>query len=227
MVTPLVSESAITASLFFAIGYGRTPSSQGPALPEELRETVAARLGEQGSGDSLAQALDAVRAGREAVQNDATLTISVQRYEQHRSQFLAEHATTGGKGKNVWPVGSTTILKRAGGSWNSALASAGLAVSSRERAAGFGRARFTTEQFQAAIRDFALAAAREGSSTSYRNYTEWRKQSQEHGRMDLPSGPSIRNSYGSWSAALQSVSDQSSTVRSSTGGEEPGRESGG
>lgn len=203
MATRPVSESAITASLFFAAGVGRTPSSGSPPLAQELRDTVAAMLQDQGAQASITEALDAVRAGRDAVAGDASLSLSTQKYESLRAQFLAAQGTPSGAGRNVWPVGATTILKRSSGSWNAALQSAGLAVSARARPSGFGTARFTAEQFRAALRDFTGGGAREGFTTSYQSYLDWRKLQQQRGRTDLPSGPSIRNSYGSWSEALK------------------------
>lgn len=197
-----VSESAITASLFFAIGVGRTPSSQSPALAEELRGTVTAMLRGQGAQGSIDEALEAVRAGRDAVASDPSLSLSTQRYELLRGQFLAAQGTSPGKGRNVWPVGATTILKRSSGSWSAALQNVGLAASARARPSGFGTARFTAEQFRAALRDFTGDGAEEGFTTSYQSYVDWRKLQQQNGRTDLPSGPSIRNTYGSWSAAL-------------------------
>ncbi|MGJ9425342.1 hypothetical protein ACHABX_05800 [Nesterenkonia halotolerans] len=206
MAAPAAPESAITASLLFAVGSGRVPSNEAPELPAEMTETLAKLLAHQGAEDHVARVVEVVRAGLEAVNADSSLTLSAQRYDTLRREFLAE--TGSAAGRVVWPVGSTTILKRAGGSWNSALVRTGLVASTKTQASGFGRARFTAEQYRTAVRDFARAAARKGGSTSYQNYLAWRRRSQEEGRSDLPSGPSLRNSYGSWSAALQDVEDQ-------------------
>ena len=214
MAAPSVSESAITASLFFAIGVGRTPDAQSPPLAEDLRDTVTRMLQDQGAGGSVMQALDAVRAGRDAVALDPSLSLSAQKYERLRSQFLAAQPATPSRGRNVWPVGASTILKRASGSWSAALHNVGLAASSRARPSGFGTARFSADQFRTALRDFTTHGARAGFTTSYQSYVDWRKREQQHGRTDLPSGPSIRNSYGSWSAALE---------RDGVQPEEPGR----
>lgn len=203
MAAPSVSQSAITASLLFAIGVGRTPDRESGALAVELRETVAQMLQDQGAPGSITQALDAVRAGRDAVLSDPSLSLSAAKYQALRSQFLAAQPAAPGKGKNVWPVGASTILKRAEGSWSAALQNVGLAASSRARPSGFGSARFSAEQFRAALQDFTATGARAGFTTSYQSYVEWRKAEQQGGRTDLPSGPSIRNTYGSWSAALE------------------------
>lgn len=162
-------------------------------------------LHDQGTPELVSDALERVRSGRAALSLDPSLSISAQRYERMRTDFLATHGIKAGKGRNIWPVGSTTILKRAGGSWSSALTSAGLAASTAPRASGFGRAKFTPEQFAAAVRDFVAEAAVQATSTSYQNYVDWRKQQRDAGRDDLPSGPSLRNTYGSWSAALKEV----------------------
>lgn len=203
MAAAPVTEGAITASLLFAIGYGRTPSSAAPDLSEELRSPVSAMLQDQG-GDS-EPALQAVQAGLEALSQDPSLSISAQRYDQLRSEFLRAQGIEPGKGRNLWPVGGSTILKRAGGSWSEALRRAGLGVTAKSTATGFGSSRFTPEQFTAAIQDFLEDAPRQGLTLSYQSYLAWRELSQERGRTDLPSGPSIRNTYGSWSAAIASA----------------------
>jgi len=200
MAAAPVTEGAITASLLFAIGYGRTPSSPASDLSPELREPVTKTLQDQGC--DLGPALDAVQAGLEALKQDPSLSISAQRYDQLRSEFLRAQGIEPGKGRNLWPVGGTTILKRAGGSWSEGLRRAGLGVTAKSTATGFGSSRFTPEQFTAAIQDFLEDATRQGLTLSYQSYLAWRKLSQERGRTDLPSGPSIRNTYGSWSAAL-------------------------
>ncbi|MGJ9373889.1 hypothetical protein [Nesterenkonia sp. CF4.4] len=203
MAAPSVSESAITASLLFAIGIGRTPKRESPELSADLQDTVTKMLQDQGAAAQITQAIEAVRAGRDAVAADPSLSLSAQKYGQLRSQFLAAQDAAPGRGRNVWPVGASTILKRASGSWSAALQNVGLAASSRTTPTGFGTARFSEEQFRAALRDFTADGARAGFTTSYQSYVDWRKLEQQGGRTDLPSGPSIRNTYGSWSAALE------------------------
>ncbi|WP_120002849.1 hypothetical protein [Nesterenkonia muleiensis] len=201
-----VPQSAIDASLWVILGHSladKTPPSAGSQpVPAEASEAVGRMLAEQGSAELESAVLETIRAGLHALGRDPSLTLSASRYDALRGEFMDSHRIHAGKGRTLWPVGSTTILKRASGSWSQALAHAGLAVSAETRPAGFGRARFTSEQFSAAIFDFTSQALREGSSTSYQNYVAWRKRQQQAGRTDLPSGPAIRNSFGSWSAAL-------------------------
>lgn len=203
MAAPSVSQDAITASLLFAIGVGRTPERESPALAEDLRDTVTQMLQDQGAAGSISQALDAVRAGRDAVASNPSLSLSAARYQTLRSEFLAAQPAAPGRGRNVWPVGASTILKRAEGSWSAALRDVGLATSTRATPSGFGSARFSADQFRSALRDFTATGAQAGFTTSYQSYVDWRKAAQQGGRTDLPSGPSIRNTYGSWSAALE------------------------
>lgn len=203
MATPQVPASTIEASLLFALGSGKTPGpSTSPELPEEMVEGVSRMLSDQGTPALIPQVLETIRAGRQHVERDASLTISAQRYEQVRGDFLQAHGIESSKGRNIWPVGRTTVLKRAGGSWSEALRAAGLGVSTKQRAAGFGTARFSPEQFVAAIGEFKGAAAQGTFTTSYQNYIQWRKSEVERGRTGLPSGPAIRNTYGSWSSAI-------------------------
>lgn len=201
-----VPRSAIDASLWVILGHSLADKIPPPAgsqpVPPEASVAVARMLAEQGSAELESTALETIRAGLHALAQDPSLTVSASRYDTLRGEFIDSHRIDAGKGRTLWPVGSTTILKRASGSWSQALAEAGLATSAEPRPAGFGRARFAPEQFSAAIFDFTSQALREGSSTSYQNYVAWRKRQQQGGRTDLPSGPAIRNSFGSWSAAL-------------------------
>lgn len=208
MAAPSVSDSAITTSLLFAIGLGRNLDPESVPLAQELQDSVTQMLRDQGAAEKIAQALDTVQAGRDAVTSDPSLSLSAQKYAQLRAQFLNTQGTAPGRGRNVWPVGASTILKRASGSWSAALQNVGLSASSRARPSGFGSARFTEEQFRAALRDFTVTGGQAGFTTSYQSYVDWRKLQQQQGRSDLPSGPSIRNTYGSWSAALEREGEQ-------------------
>lgn len=219
MPSPAVSDAAVRASLFFAVGKNLPASGNQPgndrlssqkksasadkSLDPDIAQAVTHMLAEQGTGELTHSVLETIQAGKRAVSGNSQVSISAQRYDQVRKEFLSAHGITAGKGKSVWPVGSRTILKQSGGSWSQALREAGLAASSRNTSSAFGAARFTPDQFTAALQDFATASAESGNSTSYQNYVSWRKAQQDQGRADLPSGPSIRNTYGSWNAALE------------------------
>lgn len=202
-----VPRSAIDASLWFMLG--RSLAEAAPTLldsqqvPGEAAEVVTQMLADQDSAELTSQVLETIGAGLHALDQDPSLSLSAARYDTLRREFIDSHSIHSGKGRSLWPVGSSTILKRASGSWSQALADAGLAASAESRPAGFGRARFTPEQFSAAVADFTAQAQREGTSTSYQNYLTWRKRQQQAGRTDLPSGPAVRNSFGSWNAALE------------------------
>lgn len=201
-----VPRSAIDASLWFVLGRSLnadTPQTPGAeALEPELVDSVCTMLNEQGSAPLAPSVLDTIQAGRERLRTDSSLTLSATRYDQLRTEFLTAHEVHGGKGRTLWPVGSTTALKRAEGSWSAALARAGLATSFTPKNSKFGKARFTAEQFQSAIADFAAAAEAAGFSATYQAYVTWQGEQKQQGRTDRPSGAAIRNTYGSWSAAL-------------------------
>lgn len=202
-----VSQYAIDTSLWFILGRslpeGASRPDDSPSLPPEAAEEVTQMLEEQGSAELQTVVLETIRTGLRGVKQDPSLTLSASRYEKLRGEFIEEHQIDAGKGKALWPVGGTTILKRASGSWSQALAHAGLAASTGPRPTGFGKARFTPEQFSQAIAEFTEQAQREGTSTSYQNFVSWRKDKLGTGRKDIPSGPSIRNTFGSWSSALK------------------------
>ncbi|WP_300345689.1 hypothetical protein [Nesterenkonia sp.] len=200
-----VSRSAVEASLWFMLGRSlpESAASTPEPVPEEPAAAVNQMLRDQGSAELEDEVLATIGAGLSALRQNPGLSLSAGRYDQLRREFLTVRRVASSSGKTLWPVGSTTILKRCGGSWSAALSSAGLAATESPATSGFGRARFSSEQFTAAVRDFCAAAEASGSSTSYQNYVQWRKQQQEAGRSDLPSGPAIRNRAGSWKAALE------------------------
>ncbi|TLP74207.1 hypothetical protein [Nesterenkonia sphaerica] len=205
MVAPLVPDSALHASLLFAVGQGKRPTEPAPELDSEMVEAVSTMLSNQGSAHLIPQVQEALQAGAQSLQRDPELTISAKRYAEIRNEFIAAHHIRSSKGKQIWPVGATTILKRAGGSWNEALRTAGFSTSKHQVPQGFGSAKFSPEQFAAAMRSFTSDAARGNYSTKLQHYVEWRKHLLKRGRTDIPSGPAIRNFYGSWSAALEST----------------------
>lgn len=207
-----VPRSAVDASLWFMLGRSRTadtPVTPGrEALDPQLIEAVTTMLNDQGSAPLVPAVLDTIQAGRERLGADPSLSLSASRYDQLRADFLTAHRIQGGKGRTLWPVGSTTALKRAGGSWNAALNQAGLATSSTPKNSRFGKARFTAEEFQSAVADFAAAADDAGSAATFQGYVKWQGEQKRAGRSDRPSGAAIRNAYGSWSAALAARGDQ-------------------
>src|SRR5699024_2016450 len=198
-------QSAIDAGVWFilgrSLGVSAPHTSGAPSLDSELVETVTTMLEEQGSAELAATVLDTIRAARERLRAHPSLTVSATRYDQLRAQFLSAHQVHGGKGRVLWPVGSTTALKRAG-SWSAALAQAGLSTSSTPKSSKFGRARFSPEQFQSAMAEFAATAEETGFSPTYQAYVRWQGEQKGQGRTDLPSGAAVRNTFGSWSAAL-------------------------
>lgn len=202
MAAPLFPESALTASLLYALGHDRDPDAAGSELPAEMVEEVTGLLEDQGTAQLIPQVLASVRAGQQRLEQDPSATVSANVYTELRKKFIADHGIVSSKGRRVWPVGTITLLKRAGGSWNQALKSAGLATSTQQRPKGFGVATFTPEQFDIAIEDYKNDAKEAGFATKYDNYLEWRKYHLSKGRTNLPSGPAVRNHYGSWSKAI-------------------------
>lgn len=229
MSAPQVPQAALTASLWFAVARkSQVTRPQGAQpLPDDIVEAVTTMFEGHDAPEQLPEILEAVAAGRELIVHDATLTLSAGGYDRLRKEAIAAFGLSSGPGKSLWPVGGTTILKRAGGSWSRALEQAGLATSSDSTAAasassqeasserpqgsetgtagvsGFGRARFSAEDFRAAIREFKKTAEHTGQSLSYQSYVDWRKEQVQQGRKDLPSGPALRNTCGSWKSAVE------------------------
>lgn len=204
MPAPPVSDLAIRASLLFAVGCGRESAEHSEPVDAELAAEVRRMLADNGRDAAVNDALEAVQAGQAAIAGDP-VTISAQRYDRLRAEFLKQHHIEATQGKTLWPVGSRTILKRTGGSWSAALKQAGLGVSSKQTSKQFGASKFTQEQVLAVVREFCRYAAEVGVPTSYLRYVDWRKDQRAEGREDLPAGASIRNTIGSWKAAVEAA----------------------
>lgn len=200
----LVPNSVIEASLLFAVGYD-SPAGDPAVLPETMTAELHEALAAQDCAHLAEEVFGTVAAGWQLRAGTQGTTIAVNRYSTLRRRFLDSHGLKPIKGKNVWPVGSTTILKRYGGSWSQALQAFGFQASDNFRPAGFGAPRFSEEKFLQALRDFVKDAYDKGYLTSYQNYVSWRKEQVAQGRKDLPSGPTMRNTYGTWAKALINV----------------------
>lgn len=126
-------------------------------------------------------------------------TLTGSKYDQRRTQVLAELGTTSAKGASIWPPTSQTAVQRFG-SWNEALTAAGLATSKVGRAKG--QLRFNKEEYDAAIRTFVEHCQSREVNPTYLEYGAFAAER----KGDVPSSAAVRKFYGSWVKALDAVS---------------------
>lgn len=125
--------------------------------------------------------------------------LSVSIYDRGRKEVLAELGLESAKGAQLWPPTSQTIISRLGGKWSTAMEACGLAASSDGKI-GRRNTRFTEEDRRAALREYLKDCESEGANPSYAGYTKWAKE-----QGGVPSGATLRQTYGTWQRALDQV----------------------
>lgn len=140
---------------------------------------------------------------RGAALADPSLTLSVADHDRARLEVLESLGQVSRRGTPLWPVGSRTVSARlGGGSWSAALVRLGLAapVTVRPR----GNLRFDEDDFRLVVREFLGECSRTGTGATFSAYTAWCAGQREQGR-EVPAGATLRQHFGSWSAALAAL----------------------
>ncbi|MDY5128470.1 5'-methylthioadenosine/S-adenosylhomocysteine nucleosidase [Actinotignum urinale] len=189
------TEESLQAGLLYV--YGRVNNVTGDGT--KLSHTTIKKVREQ-LVDSVLDAqtvLNVIQGGKEllAKHDDVTLTAKV--YDEERSKIAAAFGDVSGRGKLHWPPTSQTVIKRFNGYWNNALESVGFATQSGRRR---GMLKFTEEDYLDTVKEYILHCDNLHVNTSYNGYVEWVRDESRAGK--VPSGPSIRQRYGSWLNAL-------------------------
>ncbi len=147
-------------------------------------------------------ARDAAAAERE-VKSDPTY-MSVVTYDRMRRQVLAELGLVSERGVQLWPPTSQTVIAHLHGRWNDALAACGLHTLAQVEH-GRVRSRFTRQDHRRALEAFNAHCSRVGLRPTYSRYCDWVRDEK---RPDTPSGPLLRQVYGTWRQALEVLSDE-------------------
>lgn len=176
------------------------PAGEDSQVPSRTRTEVSDVLRRQGaSAPEIARVLQLIGAGMTAVSQGTARTFTKDAYDAARDRAVAGLEHFGDAGHRLWPPTSQTVRKRLGSNyWNEALGALGYPVSGRGRARG--AARYSPDDFVAAVADFLADAARTGSSTSFVAYEAWNRDQREESRM-RPSGAAVRSHFGGWQAA--------------------------
>ncbi|MDO5721422.1 MAG: hypothetical protein Q4P06_02630 [Actinomycetaceae bacterium] len=129
--------------------------------------------------------------------------MSVVTYDRLRRRVLSELGLVSFQGGQLWPPTSQTVIAQMHGSWNKAMQDCGLQAQERVRTTHV-QTRFTPEDHRRALRDFVTHYRGMGVRPTYSRYTEWVRA---QGRSDTPSGPLLRQVYGTWNKALALVDE--------------------
>lgn len=175
-------------------------------------------LGELGASSAQIKALlMAAAAARAQVRNGSQMSITKNAYDQQRLEIVADLGLSEGRGGFAWPPTSQTLRSRLGaGYWSDALAAVGITASSRGRARGL--LLFETSDYRDALVHFFAHCDATGSARSYASYERWLQNEDRAGRQ-WPSGPSVRQHFGSWTIAKRhAVAEEGLDVRSRADG---------
>lgn len=140
-----------------------------------------------------------IAAGRNLAKENPQVGLSTKEYDRQRAIFVEKFYPANARGF-LWPPTSQTVIKRFNGFWNDALTAIGVAA---QRGRGRGGLKFSSDDYQAAIRAYVADSARAGKSPVFTGYADWLKRTGNSGK--LPSGAAIRQRFGSWKKALHSA----------------------
>lgn len=129
------------------------------------------------------------------------MSITAKAYDAARAELIKSLGGTPDSGQITWPPTSQTVSKRSNGYWNDALAQLGLRVrAGRQR----GAAKFTDEDYLDTLRAFANWTERFGLKPTVAAYGRWLNEG--FSGEARPSSAAIRQHFGTWRAALATVS---------------------
>ncbi|EMY35405.1 putative multidrug resistance efflux pump [Arthrobacter crystallopoietes BAB-32] len=202
----IFSDAIIKAGVYYLVGaeLGLAPEPEYTAvhLDLELMEELAGILqGGTASDEDIATILGVIGAAHRHVAENPTTTITGARYEELRDELVPALGWESRKGSTPWPPTRQTLMGRYK-LWNTALESMGLATAALGRAPGL--VKFDEEDYQAAIDSFAQAMHNQGLHPSIERYENWLAATKSSG-VERPSGSSVRNFFGGWSAAVRAA----------------------
>nr|WP_301281037.1 5'-methylthioadenosine/S-adenosylhomocysteine nucleosidase [Arcanobacterium phocae] len=143
---------------------------------------------------------DQAAAGKAFARENPNSILTAKDYDRLRAEFIASIPDDLQTETFAWPPTSQTIIKRFDGYWNEALKAIGLATRpGRVR----GGVKYSPEDYQSAMAKYVACARSKGRSPSFAGYSDFAKNGAKG--ETLPSGAAIRQHFGSWSKALNSV----------------------
>lgn len=165
----------------------------------ELLRKITSRFG----ADPLPIIANGLALRREVMEGERTVSLSLDRYERTRAELAREIGSGTRAGQAAWPPGAQTIVTRVGhGSWTTAMHALGVQPQGPGRPRGTGR--LTTEDFHEALRAFQADCERAHSKPTYAAYCRWVGEEKVAGH-SRPSGPTVRQRYGTWRTALEEI----------------------
>lgn len=202
------SKAVLEAGLYFLVGseLGLAPDPHFAAahLDLDLMTELAAVL-EQGTAtaEDIATILGIIGAAKLHIAEHPETTITGARYDELRDELVPALGWESRRGATHWPPTKQTLMGRYS-YWNAALESVGLAPAKIGRQPGL--VKFTEKLYEKAIRDFVTEMLLQGLHPSHQRYADWSANMNLAGH-EYPSSSSLRNYFGSWSAALRAAGE--------------------
>jgi len=168
-------------------------------LADDIEEATREQLSE--TPGFVDEALGLIAAAQEEITSHPEVSITAKAYDAARAELIKSLGGTPDSGQITWPPTSQTVSKRSNGYWNDALAQLGLRVrAGRQR----GAAKFTDEDYLDTLRAFANWTERFGLKPTVAAYGRWLNEG--FSGEARPSSAAIRQHFGTWRAALATVS---------------------
>mgnify|MGYP000009000504 FL=1 len=199
--SPLFDRAAVNAALLLMLAKSRRlePSANLAGLAEDIEEATREQLSE--TPGFVDEALGLIAAAQEEITSHPEVSITAKAYDAARAELIKSLGGTPDSGQITWPPTSQTVSKRSNGYWNDALAQLGLRVrAGRQR----GAAKFTDEDYLDTLRAFANWTERFGLKPTVAAYGRWLNEG--FSGEARPSSAAIRQHFGTWRAALATVS---------------------
>lgn len=198
------SKAVLEAGLYYLVGseLGLAPDPQFTAahLDFDLMTELAAVLSEgTAMPEDIATILGIIGAAKQHIGSHPETTITGSRYDDLREELVPALGWESRRGATPWPPTRQTLMGRYT-YWNAALESVGLAPAKKGRPPGL--VKFTEKLYEKAVREFVAEMTERGLHPSHDRYIDWAASMNAAGH-ERPSSSSLRNYFGSWSAALR------------------------
>lgn len=207
-VSPQFGDELLKAAVYFVVGkindLQLDEAGIARVVPPKMISEIAAHANENpfpsiGSDIALRYIAGAI----EALESGATISLSHQAYEKERTRIWALEGWFGGA-EQYWPPTKQTVMKRLGDSyWDDAMLALGLTLSAR-RGRARGNWKYSNADYEAAVRDYLSYCKVHKLNPTFDRFEQWVKLEKASGRQ-RPSSMSVRNVYGGWIPALQSM----------------------
>ncbi|WP_433123005.1 sigma factor-like helix-turn-helix DNA-binding protein [Arthrobacter koreensis] len=202
------SKAVLEAGLYYLVGseLGIAPDPGYAAVHLEftlMTELTAVLEKSTATAADIATILGIIGAAKRHIAEHPETTITGSRYDELREELVPALGWESRRGATPWPPTKQTLMGRYT-YWNAALESVGMAPAKKGRQPGL--VKFTEKIYEQAVGDFTAAMARLEIRPSYDRYAQWCADMNAAGH-EYPSPSSLRNFFGSWSAALRMVGE--------------------